>query len=767
MTQVMSFARRAAALSGCLLTMSIIQPGASVAQSVLMEHVDNNRDGTNSSETTLTPSNVNVNDFGLLFKLHVDDQVYSQPLVDTSVSIAGGTHSVLYVATANNSVYAFDANSGAQYWHVNFGNAFTIQDGGFTCQDVLATSGIMSTPVIDTATNSIYVVAQTYINGSSTHKLHALNLSTGAEQSGSPATISASEFNSVDELERPALLLANGNIYFSFSSHCDQGSWKGLTFAYSASSLAQVGVFNASPYDNGAGIWMSGNGAATDAEGNIYFVTGNGTWDGENDFSETIIKTGPGLNLLDWHTPSDYSSLDAGDVDLTTSGPVIVYGTNLLVAGGKDGVLRLVNTGDMGHLGDGNAVQNWQAAASHIHSMDYFNTNLYIWGQSDYLKVYHFNGSNFDTSPTYTGNIQAIGHPGASLSVSSDGNSNAILWAATNSQGQGGGLGAWHMTEPGILYAYSLPSMTQIWTNEQNASRDDCNNYAKFIPPTISNGKVYLASFGTAQTQSGQVCVYGELSGGGGGGTCTATAIVPYISVAGAWSTTAESSVTVASGTVVDLGPHPLTGGTWAWTGPNGFTSAARELDGIALSAGVNTYTATYTNSCGATSTQVFTITVSGGSGGGGGGGGTTLIANGTYIVTGVGSGDAIDDPKLSVTNGADMQIYTVNDGANQQWTVTNVGTNVITLRNGTSGQLLDVAGASKTSGALIDQWPANGQTNQEWNVISLGGGAYELTSVNSGLALSVIGGSTNKETGLDQLTYSGSTSQQWKFTSY
>jgi hypothetical protein len=246
----------------------------------------------------------------------------------------------------------------------------------------------------------------------------------------------------------------------------------------------------------------------------------------------------------------------------------------------------------------------------------------------------------------------------------------------------------------------------------------------------------------------------------GGGGTCTATAIVPYISVAGVWSATAESSVTVASGTVVDLGPQPV-GGTWSWTGPNGFTSAAREIDKIALSSGVNTYTATYTNSCGAKSTQVFTVTVSGGGGTG------TLIANGTYIVTAVNSGLAIDDPDFSTKEGEDVDIYTVNDGANQQWKVANLGSNVITLTNVSSGQALDVVGASKASGALVDQWPANGQTNQQWKVISVAGGAFELTSVNSGLALSVVGGGTGKETEIDQLAYSGSASQQWKFTSY
>jgi hypothetical protein len=244
----------------------------------------------------------------------------------------------------------------------------------------------------------------------------------------------------------------------------------------------------------------------------------------------------------------------------------------------------------------------------------------------------------------------------------------------------------------------------------------------------------------------------------GGTGPCEPTPIDAQMNVGGVW--TAESSANVTSTTaVVDLGPQPLTGGSWSWSGPNGFTSASREIDDIKLSVGTNVYTATYTNSCGSKSTQAFTITVSGGP--------TTFIANGTYIVTAVNSGSALDDPDFSKTDGEDMGIWTVNDGTNQQWTVTNVSSNVITLTNVSSGQLLDVAGASKLSGALVDQWLANGQTNQEWNVISLGGGAYELTSVNSGLALSVVGGGTANGTGVDQLTYSGSTSQQWKFAAF
>lgn len=654
MVHLVSLARRTAVLSSCVLLMSVFNSIPGRAQvNALTQHFDNNRDGVNTNETVLTPSNVNVNQFGMAFKEAVDDQLYAQPLVLTNVSIGGGTHNVVYLASTNNSVYAFDADTGNEYWHVNLGTAFKVSNGGFTCTDVLDTTGIMSTPVIDTSTGSLYVVAQTYINGTSQHELHKLNLSTGAEQAGSPVTISASGFVSAHSNQRAGLLLANGNIYIAFAGHCDQGYWKGITFAYNAGSLAQVGVFDASPDDNGAAIWQSGNGPAADSSGNVYLITGNGTWDGENNFSETMLKFGPSLNLEDWHTPSNYESLDNGDEDLTASGAILLPGTNLVIGGGKSGVLNLVNTGNMGHLGDKTAVQTWQATSSHIHSVNYFNNNLYLWGQKDYLRVYHFNGSTFNTTPAFEGTQQAMGHPGGSLSISANGTSNGILWAATNTAG--GSDGAWHQTEPGILYAYNLSGMEQIWNNQQNAARDGCGNYAKFTAPTIVNGKVYLASFGTSPTQSGQLCVYSEI--------------------------------------------------------PTG-----------------------------------------------------DLIPNGVYVITSVHSGLALDDPGFSQTHGKDIDQWSVNNGANQQWNVYNLGNNIITLINVASGQALDVAGGSKANSALVDQWPYQGTSWQQWKVTSVGNGAYELTSVNSGLALDVDGGGTRQGESIDQYPYRGNTWQQWKF---
>ena len=649
-------ARHKVAVLASLMMLSCTVAGSAGAQTnVLTQHNDNNRDGLNSTETVLRPSNVNSTDFGMLFKVAVDDQIYAQPLYVSGMSIAGGTHNVVFIATANNSVYAFDADSGVQYWHVQLGTAFKVQDVGFNCTDVLASSGIMSTPVINTSTGTLYVVAQTWNGSASAHQLHALNLATGADKS-SAVTLSAPGFTSKYQLQRAGLLLASGNIYITFASHCDAFSYAGYTLAYNASSLAQVGVFNDAPSDSASGIWQSGNGPAADSSGSVYLVTGNGNWDGENNWGETFLKLSSTLQLQDWHTPSDYNN---GDNDLGASGPLLIPGTSLVIGGGKDGYLNLVKTSDMGHLGDSTAVQRWSATSTHIHSLNFWHNNLYLWGQNDYLQVFAFNGNTFNTSPSFKLSVQAVQHPGGILSISANGNTNGILWATTNTT-VGDGTGAWHTTVPGIMYAYDAGSMNLLWTSQQVAQRDSCNNFAKFTAPTIANGKVYLASFGMAQTASGQLCVYGEL--------------------------------------------------------PT-----------------------------------------------------TELIPNGTYAVVSNYSGTAVDDPGSSTKNSTVMQIYTLNNGRNQQWTVNNLGGNIITLTNVASGQLLEVTGDSTANSALVDQYPANGQTNQQWRVISVGENSsgkkiYELTNVKSGLALDIDGASKNNQTDLDQYPYMANAWQQWTF---
>jgi hypothetical protein len=648
-------AKAATGLTAIAAILFTTMPYMSDAQiNITTQHSDNLRDGLNATETTLTQANVNETQFGRLFKVAVDDQVFAQPLVVNSITIGGGTHSVVYVATANNSVYAFDAVSGARYWQVNLGAAFVVDDAGISCTDTLDSAGIMSTPVIDLAHNALYVVAKTYASGLATHSLHALNLSTGAEQPGSPVQIAAPGFNSAPAVQRTGLLLANGNIYFSFAGHCDQGSYKGITLAYQTGTLTQVGVHDASPSDNGAGIWQGGNGAAADAAGSVYWVTGNGTWDGATNFSETIIKANATLAMLDWHTPTNPKSLDAEDADLTSTGPLLLSGTSLLVTGGKDGYLRLINTANMGHLGDNTAVQNWQANPTHIHSLAYFNSHLYEWGQSGYLKVFGFNGTTFNTAPSYTGSIPALGHPGASLSISANGTSNGILWAATNSQGQGGGLGAWHMSEPGILYAFSLPAMTELWNDQQNSVRDDCDNYAKFAAPTVANGRVYLASFGTAQTKSGELCAYGLLQPGA---TLIADGVYVITSLHSGQALD-DPAFSTANGTVIQQ--YPVNNGkNQEWTVHN--------------------------------------------------------LGNNAVTLTNVASGQSLDVVAGSTAQSALVDQYPYHGVAWEQWNVTSAGGNSFELTNVHSGLALDVDAGGVTAGEKIDQYPYQGNPWQQW----------------------------------------------------
>ncbi len=790
------------------LALPALSTTASAQVSVLTQHNDNFRDGVNAGETVLTPENVNAAQFGMLFKLSVDDQVFAQPLIVSNVSIAGSVHNVLYVATANNSIYAFDADSGSLYWHVNFGTPLTKATSSWSCMDILGSAGIMSTPVI--ANGRLYVVTQTYMSSTSVHALHALDITTGTEEPGSPAQIQAPEFDSVRQMQRPGLLYANGNIYFSFASHCDDKPWKGLSFAYNAQSLAQTGMFNASPDDNGNGTWQAGNGDTADPQGNVYIVAGNGKWDGMTNFSETVLKTSPTLSLEDWYTPSNWSDLDGLDSDLTAAGSVLLPNTDFLVTGGKDGYLRLVNTADMGHLGDA-TTQSWQATSSHIHSFTYYNSNLYMWGQGDYLRVFHFNGTNFATSPSFVGNIQAFGHPGGTLSMSANGNANAILWAATNSRGDPSNsmLGAWHMTQPGILYAYNTANMTQIWNNEQNPTRDDCGNYAKFTAPTVANGKVYLASFGTAQAMSGQVCIYGQLPTGthllqngtytlanvnsgqllSNPGTTPAASQQPSIvmqqqpaantsnqqwvlnnignNVVTLTNATSAQALDVTAGSTSPgalLDQYPYKAVTWQqWalkslgsgifevTSQNG--GNAMEVAGGSVAANANIDQTVYAGKA----WQQWTFAKAGTAG--------QLIPNGTYVVTSVNSGKALDDPGGSNTAGTVIQQVTINGAASQKWAVNNIGNNVVTLTNVASRQVMEVAGGSNKPSALVDQIPYGGGQWQQWFVTSVGAGSYQLTSTLSGQALDVDAGSPNSGAVIDQWPVSGAKWQQWTFT--
>ena len=652
--------------------MSLVQPRVSHAQLVLTQHNDLSRSGANPNETMLTTSNVNESSFGKLFSLPVDGYTYAQPLYDPGVAISGGTHNVVYVATAHDSVYAFDADSGAEYWHVSLGTP--VPSTVINTQNILVEVGIISTPVIDPSTGTLYAVAKTYENSVQTFRLHALDITSGAEKFGGPVQISASiggsgqqssggqvPFVASRENQRAAVTLVNGIVYLAFASHEDYSPYHGWLLGYKANNLQQVQVYNVTPNSGEGAIWMGGQGLVADSSNNLYLITANSTQSSENasgDYGESFLKlvpSGNSLTVADYFKPKNYDSLNANDADLGSTGAFAIPGTSYIAGGSKSGMVYVVNTANMGKLNTSSdqVVQEFQADNGLWGSPAFFNNTMYIWGVSEPLKAYQFSGGHFNTSPS---SQSAYSPPGGttsgSVSVSSNGTTpgTAIVWA-TSPTGDPD-----HATVGGNLYAYNAANLgSLLWSTSQNSSRDSYGNFAKFVAPTIANGKVYVG------TDSEQVVVYGLLSGSGGGG-------------------------------------------------------------------------------------------------------GGTLIANGTYVITSVHSGFALDDPGFSAKESTDMEQYPVNNGTNQQWKVTNLGNNVITLTNVASGQLLDVVGASKANSALVDQYPSNGQTNQQWQVISVGGGHYELVSVNSKLALDVDGGGTAQKELIDQYTYQGNSWQQWTF---
>jgi hypothetical protein len=490
----------------------------------------------------------------------VDDQIYGQPLSVANVKLRGGTHDLVFVTTVNNSVYAFDANDASAsepFWHVNFGTPPNVYDGKYGCTDMNGNMGIIGTPVIDAQGGTLYVVAATRTGNEFQQRLHALDLATGADRTQSPVTITAPGFHPLMQSQRPGLLLSRGKVYVGYGSHCDKEPYHGFLISYDAKSLQQTGVFNTSPEGQGASIWQFGQGPAVDAAGNIYFVAGNGSWNGSSDFSESFLKLDPDLKVLDWFTPTDHAYLDSIDADLNCSGAVLVPGTNLVMDAGKQGVLYLVDDHHMGHLGDGEAVQHFQATSSQLPSLVYWNSAkngalIYMWGQMDRLRAYRFDGERLKETPFAIRPEVTEGHPGAMISLSANGNKDGILWAAIHASGN-----AWHESRPGILHAYDADDIAQeLWNSLQNPERDDCGNYSKTAPPTIANGKVYLASFGTRNTGSGQLCVYGLLPDG--------AAPMPPLKVNGSaedgqillsWTRTADATTYSVRRSIASAGP--------------------------------------------------------------------------------------------------------------------------------------------------------------------------------------------------------------------
>jgi hypothetical protein len=527
---------------------------------VLTQHNDVSRTGAMLSETILNTSNVTVTQFGKLFTRTVDGQIYAQPLYVPHVAIANqGVHNVVFVATMHNSIYAFDADDpglSAPLWQTNLGPAAPLPSpdiGPNPYNDISIEVGTLSTPVIDSASNTIYAVAfnrdspaSCTITCTYNYRLHALDLTTGAEKFGGPTVITGTypgcgwdnsfcvlTFNPPRELQRTGLLLSNGVIYFAFASFGDMAPAHGWVFGYDATTLQRVSIYNSSPDGGYAGIWQSGQGLAVDADGYLYLITGNGTFNadaGGNDYGDSFVKLDPAnlvngrLTVADWFTPYNQSYLDAHDIDLGSAGTLLIPNTNLILGGGKEGKLYLLNRSNLGHYtgptGPDNVVQSFQVTSlvsntGHIHgSPVYWNSPngplVYVWGEGDPLKAFSLTvhspiSATFLTMPVATGTttLHPYFMPGGILSISSNGNlpGTGIVWASHPM------TDANHATSLGVLRAYDASNVgIELWNSTQNHARDDVGDYAKFTPPTIVNGKVHLATF------SKQLAVYGLLA---------------------------------------------------------------------------------------------------------------------------------------------------------------------------------------------------------------------------------------------------------------
>jgi len=592
-------------------------------------HNDLARTGANAQETILTTSNVNVTNFGKLFSATVDGQVYSQPLYLSGVSIAGGTHNVLYVATEHDSVYAIDADSGTIYAQVSL-----ISPGGTTvsgvadlnCGDIEPEVGISGTPVIDPASNTLYAVSKSKVNGTFVQQLHALSTLTLAEKLGGPVQIQASvlgnakdgdgttvRFDPRLEAQRPALALENGHVVIGWGAHCDNPPYHGWLMSYSAATLGQEAVFNTTPnaVSSGStqspegGIWMAGAAPAVDANGDIYVTSGNGHF-GNGDYSDSVIKLGPPANntfpLLDYFTPFDQGG--PGDSDVGSAGlilmPTTSSGAQLLVQQGKEGTIYLVDRNNLGKYcanqtpgctdSDPQIVQELLGATPGVLSSPlYWNGRLY-WPSYDFLYTWSVDPTSglISTLPTSRSAQQFARTDGASLSA--NGGANGIVWIMHNT---------------GELLAFDATDLTKVlWTSGQApANRDRAGSSTKFAPPTIVNGKVYVGT-------SNSIVAYGQLN-------VTAAATPAFSPGSGTYSGAQSVTITDAtSGATIFYttnGTTPTTAST-RYIGPV-TVSASETLRAIAVANGLNNSavaSATYTINAGGggpTAAPTFTPT--------------------------------------------------------------------------------------------------------------------------------------------------------------
>ena len=482
--------------------------------------------GANIHEQHLNTGNVNGEQFGKAFSYYVDGAVYAQPLFISNVNAgAKGIHNVLYVATMNDKVYAFDATQpGPPLWMRDF----TDEAAGVTPVpitdltnsndlNVVGNAGVEGTPVIDLVSQSMFLVARTKEHGRYVQRLHKLDLGSGNDRQV-PVIIDARAKGTAQDAvdgfvyfdaragnQRPALAMSGGNVVIAWASHEDLRPYHGWIMAYDAASLKQTGALCITPDTADGGVWQSGRGPAVDASGALFFEVGNGGWDGKRNIGNSIIKIRvgkSGLEVEDFYTPHDYAQQNERDADLGSTGPMLLPIQHVLLCGNKQGRLLLLNPEKLGGLtpGDTGILQGLELHSGRVMAGPSYwegpaGPTLYVWNETGVPQAFRFSGSLLNPERVAKGAVSSHGSPGGSLTISADGSraGTGILWATV-----GQGRSADHGNAPGVLHAFNAETLEELWSSEANAKRDRLGTLVKFNPPLVAEGRVYVPNYDNA-----------------------------------------------------------------------------------------------------------------------------------------------------------------------------------------------------------------------------------------------------------------------------
>jgi hypothetical protein len=496
-------------------TLLTVATAASAFDGVFTYRYDDTGAGQNRLETSLTPKNVNARSFGKLFASSVDGYVYAQPLYVPNVSIQDqNVHNVLYAATEHDTIFAFDADSGAELFRKSLGRP--VPANVLPCKDMGPEIGITGTPVIDPQTKTLYVAAKSYENGASSFHLHALDINSGKEKPGSPALISAAvaghgggsqggkvTFDASTQLQRPGLRIVRGQVVVAFGSLCDRGSFHGWLFRFDKSTLAQTAVFMTTPDGYHGGIWQAGAAPAVDSDENIYVISGDGDFDPNPpraNFGDAIMKLPSNAGSLapsDYFAPCDQNEMDVENSDLGSSGPILLPDqlgphSHLLFGAAKDGTIYLLDRDDMGHFqptSNNQVVQNLpHFFANKVHASAGYWRNatgewLFISSVEGKLQAFPLTRGQLSAAPA-SETAMTFTYPGVTPVITSHGDSDGIVWVLEN---------YW-----GVLHAFAATNLAKELYNSNQAAngRDRAERGVQFYVPTVANGKVYFGSRG-------------------------------------------------------------------------------------------------------------------------------------------------------------------------------------------------------------------------------------------------------------------------------